>query len=146
MTAERVTVADDGPWLRAVVDLPGCPPERALAAFTDPTLVAGWWHGELRTTLAENGPYLVHFPALDQTMTGSVRRYDPPERLEFSWGWAHQPEDPPRRVLVETGPGTLAIRHGPYSDDGAGRAARAEHREGWEFFLPRLAKLLTQGG
>ncbi len=43
---------------------------------------------------------------------------------------------------VVTGAGTggsvLTVEHGPYGDSEAELAARAEHREGWEFFLPRL--------
>jgi uncharacterized protein YndB with AHSA1/START domain len=143
MTADQVTIADDGPWLRATVTLPGCTAERALAAFTEPAQVAGWWHGELDTTLADNGPYRVYFPPLDHTMTGTVRSYRPGSELEFSWGWAHQPGDLPRSVTVRVGPGTLTIQHGPYAADEAGRAARAEHRAGWEYFLPRLAAGLT---
>lgn len=139
MTADQVTITDDGPWLRASVVLPGCTAERALAAFTDPAQVAAWWHGELRTTLAEGGPYLVYFPPLDQTMTGTVRAYQPAGELEFSWGWGHLPDDPPRSVTIRACPGALTIQHGPYAADEAGREARAEHRAGWEYFLPRLA-------
>jgi uncharacterized protein YndB with AHSA1/START domain len=30
----------------ATVALPGCPPHRALAAVTDPAVLALWWRGE----------------------------------------------------------------------------------------------------
>jgi uncharacterized protein YndB with AHSA1/START domain len=36
VTEFSVTVVDAGPMVRATLLLPGCPPERALAAFTDP--------------------------------------------------------------------------------------------------------------
>ncbi len=36
MTEFPVTVVDAGPMVPATLLLPGCPPERALAAFTDP--------------------------------------------------------------------------------------------------------------
>jgi hypothetical protein len=37
----------------------------------------------------------------------------------------------------------LTIIHGPRGDGPAEAASRAEHREGWEFFLPRLAAQLS---
>jgi uncharacterized protein YndB with AHSA1/START domain len=38
--------------VRATLLLPGCPPERALAAFTDPATLRQWWGGELTVTPA----------------------------------------------------------------------------------------------
>jgi hypothetical protein len=32
---------------------------------------------------------------------------------------------------------------GPHRDGAAEATARAEHREGWEFFLPRLGSLVS---
>jgi hypothetical protein len=39
--------------VRATLLLPGCPPERALAAFTDPATLRQRWGGELTFTPAE---------------------------------------------------------------------------------------------
>lgn len=142
--AGLVTVEDDGPLLRAVVRLPGCPAAQALSAFTDPALVATWWRGELSTDLAVGGPYLVRFPALGRTMTGQVAGYQPGTSLEFSWSWDEVPE-PGRTVAVtaaDGAPTTLTLVHGRYGEGEAERAARAEHRAGWEFFLPQLAAAL----
>jgi uncharacterized protein YndB with AHSA1/START domain len=144
-----VTVRDDGPALRAELLLPGCSPERALQAFTVPDLLARWWgHAELTAELRPGGRYDVWFAGIPARMTGRVLRYQPASVLEFSWAWEHQPELPPSSVTVEVGAAgdgstALGIEHGPHSEDEAGRAARAGHREGWEHFLPRLAALLT---
>jgi uncharacterized protein YndB with AHSA1/START domain len=150
-----VTIADTGPMIHATVSLPGCPRQRALAAFTDPAVLARWWGGELSTDLTVGGPYHVRFPQLGQTMTGQVTQYEPASRLEFTWAWSgadDEPGDdgePARTVLVTVTPGQapdgteLTVAHGPHTASAADRAARAEHREGWEFFLPRLAALLT---
>lgn len=168
MTEFSVTVVDAGPMVRATLPLPGCPPERALAAFTDPATLRQWWGGELTFTPAEGGPYIVHFAKLGQTMRGRVVGYDPASRLEFTWGWDHEPGAAGRTVLAtvaeaddsadgsaaSAGPGRpehqgrpagteLTVLHGPHGEGAAEQAARSEHHEGWEYFLPRLGQLLA---
>jgi uncharacterized protein YndB with AHSA1/START domain len=155
VTEFPVTVVDAGPMVRATLPLPGCPPERALAAFTDPATLRQWWGGELTFTPAEGGPYVVHFARLGQTMRGHVVSYDPGSRLEFTWAWDHEPGAAGRTVLVtvaepgdsasDTEPdGTeLTVLHGPHGEGAAEQAARSGHREGWEYFLARLGQLLA---
>ena len=141
MTA--IEVRDDGAFLRAELVLPGCSPEGALAAFTSPEVLAGWWQGELTTELAPGGPYEVWFAKVPARMTGRVIRYVPSSVLEFSWAWDY-PADPPeiavtvRAGTAADGSATLEVMHGPHGDDADGRVARAQHREGWEYFLPQL--------
>jgi len=136
-----VVIEDAGTVLRAVVTLPGCAAGRALAAFTDPVLLARWWGGELAADLVVGGQYLVRFPSLHRALTGRVVSYEPPTVLEFIWAWDGE-DEPGRTVTVTAGqaqPATLTVVHGPYGDAVSERAARAEHRAGWEHFLPRLA-------
>jgi uncharacterized protein YndB with AHSA1/START domain len=104
--------------VRATLLLPGCPPERALAAFTDPATLRQWWGGELTCTPAEGGPYVVHFATLGQTMRGRVVGYEPGSRLEFTWGWDHEPGAAGRTVLVTV---TVTVAG---ADGGTDRAAR----------------------
>jgi uncharacterized protein YndB with AHSA1/START domain len=154
VTEFPVTVIDAGPMVRATLLLPGCPPERALAAFTDPATLRQWWGGELTVTPAEGGPYIVHFAKLGQTMRGRVVGYEPGSRLEFTWGWDHEPGAAGRTVLVtvaEAGdsaggagdrrPGgtELTVLHGPHGEGAAEQAARSDHREGWSTSLPGSA-------
>jgi uncharacterized protein YndB with AHSA1/START domain len=146
MTGDAVEVRDDGPLLRATVVLPGCPAARVLAAFTDPELLAAWSRGELAADLRPGGSYVVRFPQIPATMTGQVISWEPAARLEFTWAWDHEPDEPPRTVAVRADdgpPAGLRLVHGPYADSAAGRQARADHRAGWEHFLPRLAALLN---
>ncbi len=99
----------------------------------------------LRTELVPGGPYAVEFTGIGRTMTGRVVRYEPGRFLEFTWGWAHEPDGPPETVAItvtDGEPSTLALRHGPHGDSEAARESRAEHRAGWEHFLPRLAEVL----
>ena len=151
MTEFPVTVADEGPMVRATLLLPGCPPERALAAFTDPETLRQWWGGELTITPAPGGPYIVHFAKLGQTLRGQVVSYEPGSRLEFTWAWDHEPGAPGRTVLVtvgalnSAGPGgtELTVLHGPHGDDATEQSVRGDHRDGWEYFLARLGQLLA---
>ena len=68
--SSAVDLRDEGPMIVATVVLPGCPPERALAAFTDPAVLATWWRGNLTADLVPGGEYTVAFPAIDATLTG----------------------------------------------------------------------------
>lgn len=152
MTELPVTVADAGAMVRATLRVPDCPPERVLGAFTDPAVLVRWWGGVLSATLTQGGPYIVRFPSLGQAMSGQVVRYAPGSHLEFTWGWEHEPDAPPRAVQVtvvgDAGAGgtELTVVHGPHGDGAAEEAARAGHREGWEFFLTRLGGLLAPDG
>ena|ERR1700733_4064022 len=144
-----VSVVDDGPMLRAVVRGLDCSPETALAAFTDADVTARWWGGaKLTADLVPGGRYTVRFEAIDKEMTGQVAGYQPGRSLEFSWAWAHTPDDPPRTVTVtvagEPAGSVLTVVHGPHGDGKREREAREEHREGWEFFLPRLARVVSE--
>jgi uncharacterized protein YndB with AHSA1/START domain len=145
-----VSVVDDGPLLRAVVRGLGCPPETALAAFTDADVAARWWGGgRLTADLVPGGRYTVWFEAIGEEMAGQVVGYQPGRSLEFSWAWTHTPDDPPRTVIVtvagEPDGSVLTVVHGPHGDGERERVAREEHREGWEFFLPRLARVVSEG-
>jgi uncharacterized protein YndB with AHSA1/START domain len=139
-----VDIADAGPMIVATVRLPGCPPELALAAFTDPAVLARWWRGELSAELTPGGGYSVSFPAIPARLAGRVVSYQPGRMLRFSWAWAGADDDPASTVTVSAQPTggpdatLLTIEHGPHADDAPGRAAHAEHWAGWEFFLPRL--------
>jgi uncharacterized protein YndB with AHSA1/START domain len=145
MTTASVTVEDVGPALRAIVKLPGCTAEQWLSAFTDPARVARWWDGELSTDLVVGGPYVVRFPARGQTLDGQVVGYEPTRLLEFTWSFDGT-DGPRRTVVVRAAPSKLTITHGPHGDTETERAARAEHRAGWESALPRLVISLGAQG
>jgi len=51
VTENPVTIVSADPMVRATLELPGCPPARALAAFTDPATLVHWWRGVLSATL-----------------------------------------------------------------------------------------------
>jgi uncharacterized protein YndB with AHSA1/START domain len=142
-----VSVQDDGPAVRAELQLPGCGQDRALAAFTAPEVLARWWgQAALTAELVPGGRYDVFFAGIPARMTGRVIRYEPGRALEFSWAWEDH-QDPPTTVLVvvaATAAGaTLTVEHGPHADDDAGRDLRRQHHEGWGHFLPRIPAALA---
>lgn len=153
-TEYELAITADAATVTAELLLPGVPPERALAAFTDPDLVRDWWTAELTTHLVPGGEYLARFAALGQTMIGVVEEYVPGHLLAFTWGWSHQPEAAGRYgVTVSVAAAGLAeglgtrfeLVHAPRAGVliAAGDPAPGEHREGWEHFLPRLVASLT---
>ena len=152
-TEYELAIAADTASVSAELLLPGVRPEHALAAFTDPELVRDWWTAELTAQLVPGGEYLARFPALGQTMIGVVEEYLPGRLLAFTWGWSHQPEAAGRYgVTVSAGPAgraegfgiRLDLVHAPRAGAvvPAGDPAPGEHRQGWEYFLPRLAAVL----
>jgi uncharacterized protein YndB with AHSA1/START domain len=147
LVPDELILADDGPMIVATVALPGCQPERALAAFTEPAVVARWWRGDLSADLNAGGQYTVDFPAIGARLTGHVVRYDQAGTLEFSWGWDDAVPDSTVTVTAAEGDGPgstmLVLAHGPHADDEAGERAHAEHWAGWDYFLPRLVAELT---
>jgi len=147
MTVDRVVVSDDGPFLRATVRLPGCTADQAMEAFTVPERLRQWWGGELSTDLSAGGPYAVRFHGLGQTMAGQIVRYVPGRTLELTWAWDHERQPAPRTLVVTaegSDPAIVTIEHGPHGDTEPEAQARAEHRAGWEYFLPKLAALLAR--
>ncbi|GAA1899672.1 SRPBCC family protein [Asanoa iriomotensis] len=132
------------PWLRITLDVPGASPAEVVNAFVDPAAVRRWWGGAQLTVEEEvGGRYVAYFDRLDQTMRGTITALDPAAgTFAFTWSWDHEPELPGRRVDITVEPGAvLQLAQGEY--DHASRIDRDEarsHREGWEFFLPKLVE------
>jgi uncharacterized protein YndB with AHSA1/START domain len=143
----QIELRDEGAMIVATVPLPGCTPERALSAFTDPALLARWWRGELTAELAPGGEYSVWFAAIPARLTGRVLGYLPGSSLAFSWAW--EGDDGPASSVTVTATrasasgAQLRIEHGPHEAGEAGRTAHKEHWDGWEFFLPRLSEAVV---
>ncbi|MEV0716155.1 SRPBCC family protein [Asanoa sp. NPDC050611] len=139
--------ADDS-WLRITLDVPGVAPAEVVNAFVDPAAVRRWWGGAQLTVEEEvGGQYVVYFDRLDQTMRGTVTTLDAEAgRFGFTWAWDHEPELPARRVDVTVDDGAvLQLAQGEY--DHTSRIDRDEarsHREGWEFFLPKLVEAVEE--
>jgi uncharacterized protein YndB with AHSA1/START domain len=73
------------------------------------------------------------------SLAGEYREVRPPERLVFTWQWAHEPKDLVSVVTAElraVGSGTeVRLRH-----EGLAEATREGHRSGWELCFDRLTQ------
>ena len=136
----------DDPWIRITLEIPDVAPADVVEAFTDPAAVQAWWGGAQLTIDPEvGGQYVAFFDRLGQTMRGEITEIEPGRgRFRFTWSWEHTLELPARLVQVSVDDGAvLHLDQGIY--DHASRLDRDDarsHREGWEFFLPRLAELV----
>jgi uncharacterized protein YndB with AHSA1/START domain len=148
MTGLDLVIEDDGTFIRATVELPGASPALALRAFTDPALVLRWWGGELHAELSPGGRYEVEFGRIGRTLLGEVLDYRPPLLLSFSWRWAHEAGDRGYVVTARTSElvdgARLEVEHGPHGDTDEDREAATEHRDGWQYFLPRLSAVVGE--
>jgi uncharacterized protein YndB with AHSA1/START domain len=140
--------SETDPWLRIDLDVPDATPAEVVNVFLDPAAVRRWWGGAQLTVEEEvGGRYVAYFDRLDQTMRGTITELEPDAgRFGFSWAWDHEPELPTRQVEVSVEGAVLHLAQGPY--DHASRIDRDDavsHRDGWEFFLPRLAEVVRAG-
>ncbi|MCP2328430.1 uncharacterized protein YndB with AHSA1/START domain [Hamadaea flava] len=131
-------------YLHTAVELPGVTPVEALRAFTDATMLSGWWRGQLTFEPHRGGRYRVDFSQLGSALTGRVVEYDPARRLVFTWQWdgtGHVYQVTVTPAEVEGGT-SLQITHGPYADSAQDAEDRDSHEQGWSYFLPRLAEMI----
>jgi uncharacterized protein YndB with AHSA1/START domain len=144
-----VSMPDGAGWLRITTHLAEAEPADVVAAFVTPELVRRWWGAELADVPYAGGPYVARFERLGRTMRGTVLAMDAPRGLfAFTWTWDHRPDLLRRRVSVRAEPADggcrMRLDHGPYDAGDLDREDAESHRQGWEFFLPRLADMLAQ--
>lgn len=117
-------------------------PETVFPYFTDPARYVQWMGREADLDPVPGGTYRVRMGDAVEA-GGEFVEVDPPHRLVFTWGWAGDPAVPPgsTRVVVTLEPeadGTrVVLRH----HDLPGDEQREHHKEGWDAYLGRLARL-----
>lgn len=124
----------------------GATPREVLDAFTSAEGLVAWWSEEAEVDPRPGGSIVASWPSRSWTMRGTFT--DVGERsLSFTWSWDHEPGAAARvvgvAVAAEVAGTRLTITHGEYGPDE--EAERAEHRDGWLFFLPRLAASVGGG-
>jgi uncharacterized protein YndB with AHSA1/START domain len=120
-------------------------PEVIFDFFIDPVKMLRWKGTEAALDARPGGVYRVNVTGRDIAL-GEYVAIEPPHRIVFTWGWENSPIAPGSTTVEVTltpdGDGTLLrLRHsGLVSEE-----ARAQHAQGWEHFLPRLA-IVAAGG
>jgi uncharacterized protein YndB with AHSA1/START domain len=120
--------------------------ERVYDAWTRVELLTRWycpnpaWDLKVQADVRVGGDYVVEMGP--HVVRGTYLEVEPPQRLVFSWKWDSS-DDEPTRVQVElseVSDGTrMLLTHTGFttSEDAA------NHQQGWEPELGRLAELLT---
>ena len=114
-------------------------PETIFAFFVDPEKMIRW-----KGTMADldprpGGRYHVNVTP-ENVASGEYVEIDPPRRVVFTWGWEGSDAVPPGSSTVEivlTPEGSKTLVTLTHSNLPA--AAGAQHGEGWDHYLPRLA-------
>lgn len=116
-------------------------PAAVFEWFVDPVLLTRWWPTEAELDARPGGAFRLYWDGPDVTLRGEYRVVEPGRRLEHTWSRDHD-ELPPRLVAInfdETAGGTSVTVVHEHDDDAEG----SDYRDGWEFFLGRLADQLT---
>jgi uncharacterized protein YndB with AHSA1/START domain len=125
-------------------------PETVWRYWTDPERMCAWWGSAAELDPRPGGVCVVDMGGEGPVMRGEYVELVPHERIVLTFGWDpfHGTDlgVPPGASRVEVtltpdGDDTiLALRH-----TGLPPAAAAEHRGGWETFLPLLAAAAAGG-
>jgi uncharacterized protein YndB with AHSA1/START domain len=119
-------------------------PETVWGLLVDPAKASSWWGMEARFALRSGGEFRMNVTP-GSVASGEFVEIDPPRRLVFTWGWAEGGGGP---ELIPPGSSTVEIELRP---SGAGTTltlvhsglpteqSAAEHSEGWNHYLSRLA-------
>lgn len=121
------------------------PPDVVYAYLTES---AKWakWQGEDATVDARPGGIFVLTMPNGTTARGQFIELVPDQKVVLTWGWVDHPGVPPGSSTVEieitseNGGSLVTLTHRGVPDE-----ERELHTQGWEHYLPRLAKV-AQGG
>ena len=119
-------------------------PETVFSFFTDPDKMLRWKGIKPTLDPRPGGVYFVDMNGKDRA-SGKYVEIVPHSRVVFTWGWEDS-HVPPGSTTVEVtlrsdGDGTIVrLRHIDLPED-----QRAQHAEGWEHYLARLASAASGG-
>lgn len=121
-------------------------PETVWEFLVDPEKIVRWKGVNAALQLWAGGAYRVEVIP-KRIAVGEVVECDPPRRLVHTWGWEGDENVPPGSTTVEyelapEGEGTL-LRF-THRDLPSTKSAES-HAQGWDHYLPRLARTATGG-
>ena len=146
---EMQVIRNSSTWLEIMQPFEDVDPESLLCWFLEPEKIARWWGPQATIDARPGGEWTIHFPQMNSTLTGEIAQLEP-QRLTVSRAFTTEPELPARIIIVTTqrddNGSLLRIVQGPYRQSESlphEDSDRAAHLEGWEFFLGRLASVVT---
>ena len=121
---------------------------RLFEAWTNPTLMAQWFHPTDEQTsdvpvheLREGGRYqiVMHAGENDFTVGGVYQTIERPRKLSFTWQWGHEQGNPEMLVTVEFNPldentTELVLQHERFPHE----EERDSHEWGWNGTFEQL--------
>ena len=111
------------------------PPDKVWRALTDPAELKRWFPSSIEGDRTQGAKLRFLFEgSFEGAMEGTMRIYDPPRLLEYSWG-----DDILRFELVPDGKGCKLI----FTDSFVERSKAARDASGWHTCLDRLAAAIT---
>jgi uncharacterized protein YndB with AHSA1/START domain len=111
-------------------------PEELWAALTEPGQLRGWLAEARRFEPFEGGAVELRFgDGEDERAYGTVRVFDPPRVLEYSWDWPGEDGSIVRYELVPQGEATLLV----LDHRGLPSGAAVGYAGGWHAHLDCLA-------
>ncbi len=111
------------------------PPEKVWRAITDPAELKHWFPSSIEGERVQGAKLRFLFEgAFEGATEGTMRVYDPPRVLEYSWD-----EDILRFELVPDGKGCKLI----FTDSFTERSKAARDASGWHSCLDQLAAVIT---
>ena len=119
------------------------PPEKVYRYLVERDLAASWMGDESWNDPRPGGVFRLNIRG--HVTSGEFVELDPPRRVVYTWGWEGDDQiHPPGTTTVEwqlepEGGGTrVRLRHSGLTDTGV-----ETHGEGWDQFLPALARAVA---
>ena len=121
------------------------PPQTVYAYFTDPVKALRWKGQDATLDPRPGGVYRLILGE-GNIVRGEYVRLTPYSQIVFTWGWEgdNAPVPPGAstveiNLVAERGGTLVRLRH-----YGLPSAAQQAHAEGWDYFLPRLERAITE--
>jgi uncharacterized protein YndB with AHSA1/START domain len=113
-------------------------PDQIFDFLVEPERLVRWMGTEADIDPRPGGKFWLNVTGEDIAM-GSYVEVDRPNRVVFTWGWENSPDVAPGSTTVTftlTADGDETVVE--LTHEGLPMGADDQHRDGWDYFLPRL--------